>query len=81
MCAAIACEARRGACVVVSLHDLGLAARFADRVVVLASSRVAADGPAASALSVDVIDAAYGVGFRNLLIDGIIQPVAWSRQP
>jgi len=74
-------EARRGACVVVSLHDLGLAARFADRVVVLASGRVAADGPAASALSVEVIDAAYGVGFRNLLIDGIIQPVAWSRQP
>ena len=29
-------EARRGACVVVSLHDLGLAARFADRVIVLA---------------------------------------------
>jgi ABC-type polar amino acid transport system ATPase subunit len=32
-------EAARGICVVVSLHDLGLAARFADRVIVLAGGR------------------------------------------
>ncbi|HEX9327050.1 MAG TPA: ABC transporter, partial [Reyranella sp.] len=38
-------EAARGTCVVVSLHDLGLAARFADRVIVLAGGRVTADGP------------------------------------
>jgi iron complex transport system ATP-binding protein len=74
-------EAARGACVVVSLHDLGLAARFADRVVVLAGGKVAADGPAALALQPEVIDAAYGVGFRTLTIDGIVQPVAWSRRP
>ena len=67
--------------IVVSLHDLGLAARFADRVVVLAGGKVAADGPAAIALQPDVIDAAYGVGFRTVTIDGIVQPVAWSRQP
>ena len=65
----------------VSLHDLGLAARFADRVVVLAGGRVAADGPVALALRAEVIDAAYGVGFRNVTIDGIVQPIAWSRQP
>ena len=40
-------EAARGVCVVVSLHDLGLAARFADRVIVLARRPDAADGPAA----------------------------------
>ena len=72
-------EAARGACVVVSLHDLGLAARFADRVVVLADGKVAADGRAATALRGEVIDAAYGVGFRTVTIDGIVQPVAWSR--
>lgn len=72
-------EARRGAAVVVSLHDLGLAARFADRVIVLANGKVTADGPAAAALSPAIIDAAYGVGFRNVTIDGIVQPVAWSR--
>jgi iron complex transport system ATP-binding protein len=74
-------EAQRGACVVVSLHDLGLAARFADRVIVLANGKIAADGPAGVALRPEVIDAAYGVGFRNIMIDGIVQPVAWSRQP
>jgi len=74
-------EARRGACVVVSLHDLGLAARFADRVAVLASGRIVADGPVAMALLPEVIDAAYGVGFRMMTIDGVVQPVAWRRQP
>jgi iron complex transport system ATP-binding protein len=74
-------EARRGACVVVSLHDLGLAARYADRVVVLAGGKVAADGPAVESLDPSVIDAAYGVGFRTLVLDGVVQPVAWSRKP
>jgi iron complex transport system ATP-binding protein len=77
--AVLRAEAGRGAAVVVSLHDLGLAARFADRVVVLAGGKVAADGPARVALRPEIIDAAYGVGFRNLTIDGIVQPVAWSR--
>ncbi len=74
-------EAARGGCVVVSLHDLGLAARFADRVIVLASGRVAADGPPDEALRPAVIDAAYGVSFRTVILDGVTQPVAWSRRP
>jgi iron complex transport system ATP-binding protein len=74
-------EAARGSCVVVSLHDLGLAARFADRVVVLANGRIAADGPPAEALRPQVIDAAYGVGFRTVVLEGVTQPVAWSRRP
>lgn len=77
--ATLRAEARRGVCVVVSLHDLGLAARFADRVIVLNGGRVAADGPAADALRPEVIDVAYGVGFRSVSIDGIIQPIAWGR--
>jgi iron complex transport system ATP-binding protein len=72
-------EAARGACVIVVLHDLGLAARFADRIVVLANHKVAADGPPASALAARVIEAAYGVTFRHLIVDGIPQPVAWER--
>ena len=73
-------EAARGACVIVVLHDLGLAARFADRVIVLANRVVAADGPPVVALAADVIDAAYGVGFRHILVDGVMQPVAWERR-
>jgi iron complex transport system ATP-binding protein len=44
-------EAARGACVIVVLHDLGLAARFADRIVVLADHKVAADGSPDMALA------------------------------
>lgn len=72
-------EAARGACVIVVLHDLGLAARFADRIVVLASNKVAADGPPFVALAAGVIESAYGVTFRHLTVDGIPQPVAWER--
>lgn len=72
-------EAARNACVIVVLHDLGLAARFADRIVVLANNKVAADGPPAVALAAGVIEAAYGVTFRHLTVDGIPQPVAWER--
>jgi iron complex transport system ATP-binding protein len=79
--AVLRAEAARGAAVVVSLHDLGLAARFADRVVVLAQGRVAADGPPDAALQPAVIEAAYGVGFRLLAVDGVPVPVAWGRRP
>ncbi|MFO1158408.1 MAG: ABC transporter ATP-binding protein [Reyranellaceae bacterium] len=78
---ALQAEAKSGAVVIVSLHDLGLAARFADRVIVLADGRVVADGSAVQALRVEVIDAAYGVGFRTVTIDGAVQVVAWSRRP
>jgi iron complex transport system ATP-binding protein len=74
-------EAARGAIVVVSLHDLGLAARFADRVIVLSGGRVAADGTASEALRPEVIDTAYGAGFRTIEIDGVAQVIAWSRRP
>lgn len=73
-------EAARGVCVIVVLHDLGLAARFADRIVVLANRKIATDGPPAVALSAGVIDTAYGVTFRHLMVDGVLQPVAWERQ-
>jgi len=51
---------RKGAGVVVALHDLTLAVRFCDRVIALAGGRVVADGPP-SALTDAVIAAAYGV--------------------
>lgn len=44
-----------GGGVLVSLHDLTLAARIADRIVVLDQGRVAADGPPTQALSPAVL--------------------------
>jgi iron complex transport system ATP-binding protein len=54
----------RGCGVVVTLHDLSLAARMADRVLVLADGRVLADGPPAEALSPEVLARAYGITAR-----------------
>ncbi len=50
--------------VVVTLHDLHIAARVADRIVVMAEGRILHDGPPAAALSPDVLRAAYGVRAR-----------------
>ena len=54
-------EAARGAAVVITLHDLSLAARFCDRLVVLSQGRVAADGPPAEALSRDTLHRVFGL--------------------
>lgn len=50
-----------GVGVVVTLHDLSMALRMSDRVVVLADGGVLADEPPATALSPDVLKRAYGV--------------------
>jgi iron complex transport system ATP-binding protein len=65
--------AAEGRGVVMTLHDLPMALRVADRVLVLAEGRLIADGPALEALSPDVIRQAYGVESR--LLDGERGPV------
>jgi iron complex transport system ATP-binding protein len=52
--------ARKGAGVVVVLHDLTLAVRFCDRLIALARGRIVGDGPP-SALTDAVVAEAYGV--------------------
>jgi iron complex transport system ATP-binding protein len=58
----LAHEEGRG--VVMTLHDLAMAMRAADRVIVLAQGRVLADGPPVEALAPDVLRAAYGIETR-----------------
>lgn len=50
-----------GAGVAVVLHDLTLAARVADDVIVLKEGRIVAAGPCAEVLTHDVLASAYGV--------------------
>ena len=50
-----------GRSVLVSLHDLTLAARWCDRVVVLDRGRVAAEGAPGDVLDADLLRAVYGV--------------------
>ena len=61
-------KARAGAgqTVVASLHDLSLAARFADRVIVMDQGEVRADGPPAQALSPAILRDVFGLAGRWL---------------
>jgi iron complex transport system ATP-binding protein len=52
-------HASTGGTAVVVLHDLNLAAAYADRIVLLAGGSVLADGPSASVLTPQLIRAAY----------------------
>ena len=54
-------EARQGRAVVLTLHDLTLAARFCDRVVVLDNGRLVADDAPLRALSPAVLRSAFAL--------------------
>lgn len=60
--------ARAGRTVIASVHDLGLAARFCDRLVLLDAGRVAADGPPARVLTPNRLRASFGVA--GAFVDG-----------
>lgn len=51
--------AEAGACVIVVLHDLNLAAGYADRIVLLEQGRVAADGTPLQVLTQDNLQRVY----------------------
>lgn len=51
----------RGLTAVAALHDLNLAARFADRIVVLARGRCVADGSANEVLSSELLARVWGI--------------------
>lgn len=54
-------EAARGATVIAVLHDLTLAARWCDRLLLIDQGRLIADGEAADVLTADRIGAVYRV--------------------
>lgn len=51
--------ANEGATVVAVLHDLNLAAQYADRIVILSQGKIAADDIPAKALKPEIIEAVY----------------------
>ena len=56
--------ARRNTTVLVVLHDLNLAARYADRLLMLANGRLMADGSPAEVLTAPLLQALYGYPAR-----------------
>jgi len=63
--------AASGRTVVVALHELSLAARFCQRIVLLQQGRTVAAGAARDVLTSDNLAAAYRVRGRHVVIDGI----------
>jgi iron complex transport system ATP-binding protein len=51
----------RNVAVIAALHDLNLAARFADRIAVLSRGRLVADGPPSAVLSEELVARVWGI--------------------
>lgn len=74
-------EAARGTAVAVTLHDLALASRYCDEIVVLDAGRVAAFGEPSQALSDAVLERAFGVSaIRAAGPSGPPALVVWNRR-
>lgn len=71
-------EAVKGAGVVVTLHDLGLAARSCDRIVVVSAGRVIADAAPREALSRDVLRTVFKLD--GALVETEAGPVLAARR-
>jgi iron complex transport system ATP-binding protein len=70
----------RSLTVLSAVHDLTLAGQFADRLVLLASGRVAAAGPPAQILRAELLSAYFGAGIQVLRTpDGALAVL--SRRP
>ena len=71
----IRARADQGGAALVALHDLTLAARFCDRVVLLFDGGVAAAGPPADTLTPDCLARVFSVDAAVVDQDGVLQVV------
>jgi iron complex transport system ATP-binding protein len=73
---------RRGITTMIALHDLNLAGRYADDFVVLKQGRLFGCGSADETLTVETIEAVYGVKARVYRADGIttVTPLTSARR-
>jgi len=67
--------ARSGLAVLVVLHDLNLAARYADTVWLMNQGQVTAAGPWDSVLTPEILEPVYRIGLETLKYDGHDRPV------
>ena len=57
-------EADAGALVIAVLHDLSMAARYCDRLLIVNKGRIVADGTPPTVLTADLLRAVYGIDAR-----------------
>jgi len=68
----------KGMTTIIALHDLNLAARFADNIVVMSKGEIYASGPPSSVLTQKTIESVYGINARiSIDDDGVpwIKPI------
>jgi iron complex transport system ATP-binding protein len=68
--------ARNGTAILAIMHDLALAARFADRVIVIDRGAVVADGPPADAMSIERLATVFGIEATTVDVGGKSVPIA-----
>jgi iron complex transport system ATP-binding protein len=68
--------ARRGNAILVIMHDLTLAARFADRVLVMNEGRIVAGGAPAEALAPELLASVFGIEAATVEVGGKHVPIA-----
>jgi iron complex transport system ATP-binding protein len=69
-----------GRAVVVVLHDLSLAAAYADEVAILAGGRLVAHGAPDAVLTADRVEEVYGIPVRVLRDEDTGRPVIVPRR-
>ena len=79
----LATEARAGGLVIAVLHDLTMAARYCDRLLLLNRGRLVADGAPLDVLTAERLGAVYGIAARVDHLDGwpLIVPVGRTAVP
>lgn len=73
----LAKTAAAGVLVIVVMHDLVLASRYAQRVIVLDGGRIAGDGPPAAALDEDRLRQVFHIEAARLTHDGQALALPW----
>jgi iron complex transport system ATP-binding protein len=68
--------ARGGNAILAIMHDLTLAARFADRVLVMDRGRIVAQGAPDEALSAERLASVFGIEATTVMVDNKHVPIA-----
>lgn len=72
-------EAQRGTGILIVLHDLTLASRFMDHVVIMHKGRIIAEGPPPATLTAETLEYAYGVSPLSGIENGESWLIPWKR--